>query len=163
MNKVEYTLQDLDESHPRRTLRDMDKQTFIDKYGSGTLRKSQKLGFDITDAYLNERVKFEFGNGFQICYSSRFSYNDIKLIPCEAMTELGWHAERMIEIRPFESDIFKCKEIDVDFEGGERIQGIGIVLMETSAQWIPNGYSVFSIVSTFNKETKQYMKAINPF
>ena len=60
MNKVEYTLQDLDESHPRRTLRDMDKQTFIDKYGSGTLRNSQKLGFDITDAYSNERVKFEF-------------------------------------------------------------------------------------------------------
>jgi hypothetical protein len=156
-----YTENDLPPTHPRRQIRDMSKDEFILKFGSGTLRKSLKLGFDIQEAYLNERSKFEFGAGFEIIQRSRVTYSDIKLISSASLTELGWHAERMIELRPFESDVFVCKQFEIEYANNIKKEGAGILIQETSAPWIPKGYMVFSVVAEI--KFGKYLPAINPF
>lgn len=158
---VQYVEKDLNENHPRRKIRDMLREDFIEEFGSGTLRKSNKLGFDIQEAYLQERVRFEFGFGFEVIQRSRVTYSDIKLVPSQSLTELGWHAERMIELRPFESDMFLCKQFEVEYSDGSIRQGAGILVKETSCFWIPQGYMVFSIVA--EKKDGKYLSAINPF
>lgn len=158
---VNYLEQDLDSQYLRRQLRDMSKEEFIEKWGSGTLRKSNKLGFDVQEAYWQERVRFEFGAGFEIIQRSRVTYSDIKLVSSQALTELGWHTERMIELRPFESDKFVCKQFEVEYADGKIRQGAGILVKETSCSWIPQGYMVFCIVT--EKKEGKYMNAINPF
>lgn len=152
---------ELPENHPRIQLRTMSKEEFIEKWGSGTLRKSHKLGFDVNDAYLNERVKFEFGIGFEIIQRSRVTYSDIKLVSCQSLTELGWHAERMIELRAFSADEFVCKQFDIEYADGKIKQGAGLLVLITSAPWVPNGYIIFSVIS--ERRNNQYLPAINPF
>lgn len=158
---VKYLEKDLDSHHPRRQLREMSKEEFIENWGSGTLRKSTKLGFDTQEVYWQERVRFEFGSGFEVIQRSRVTYSDIKLVSSQALTELGWHAERMIELRPFESDEFVCKQFEVEYADGKIRQGAGIFVKETSCSWIPQGYMVFSIVA--EKKDGKYLAAINPF
>ncbi len=147
--------------HSRRKIREMSQQDFIEHCGSGTLRKSYQLGFDIQEAYLQERAKFEFGEGFEIIQRSRVTYSDIKLVKSQAMTELGWHAERMIMTKAFDSDQFVCKQFEIEYAEGRIKHGIGILVKESSAQWIPNGYMVFAIVA--ERMNGQYLNAINPF
>ena len=158
--KVAYLENEL-MGHSRRKLREMSQTEFIEKCGSGTLRKSYQLGFDVYDVYLQERVKFEFGEGFEIIQRSRVTYSNIKLVKSQAMTELGWHAERMIMTKAFESDVFVCKQFDVEYADGKIKHGAGILVKESSAQWIPNGYMIFAIVA--ERKNDQYMSAINPF
>lgn len=158
---VNYMENDLGTETPRRKVRDLSKDEFIVLYGSGTLRKSQRLGFDIQDAYLQERVRFEFGSGFEAIQRSRVTYSDLKLEPCQALTELGWHAERMITLRPFESDDFVCKQFDVEYANEQVRHGAGILVRHTSCSWIPKGYMVFSMVT--ERKFGKYQTAINPF
>lgn len=158
---VQYVEKDLSEVHPRRQLRDMSKEDFINQCGSGTLRKSQKLGFDIQEAYLQERVRLEFGTGFEVIQRSRVTYSDIKLISSQALTELGWHAERMIELRAFESDKFICKQFEIEYADGRVRQGAGILITESSCSWIPQGFMIYCIVA--EKKDGKYLSAINPF
>ena len=139
-------------------MREMSINDWISKYGSGTLQKSQKLGFDVYDKYLEERVKFEFGFGFEILPKSYLTVSDIKLVSASALTELGWHLERMIEIRPYESDWFLAKYIQL---GTDNRQGGCILLKETSASWIPKGMMVFAMVAPF--DNGKYLEAVNPF
>lgn len=160
-NVTQYLPEDLPENHPRRKLRDLTMDEFIEKWGSGTLRKSKKLGFNIQEAYLKERARFEFGEGFEIVFSSRVTYSDIKLVSCQGMTELGWHAERMIELRPFESDVFQCKQFDISYEDNTKKIGAGIIVWSTSASWIPKGMIVLSVLT--EQVNGKYQPAINPF
>ena len=158
---VDYVEVDISENHERRKIRNMSKEEFIEKFGSGTLRKSKKLGFDIQEAYIQERTRFEFGHGFEIIQRSRVTYSDIKLVSSASLTELGWHAERMIELRPFESDLFICKQFEIEYADGKMKSGAGILVSETSCSWIPNGYMIFCVVS--EKKYGKYQNAINPF
>ena len=158
---VEFVAEDLPENHSRRVIRTMSQETFIQRYGSGTLGKSARLGFNVYEAYLSERTRFEFGCGFIIVPRSRVTYSDIKLVPSHALTELGWHAERMIELRPFWSDTFVCKQFEVEFGDGTIHEGAGILVAQTSAPWVPNGYMILSIVAP--NVGGKYMAAINPF
>jgi hypothetical protein len=158
---VEFAETDLAGGHPRRKLRELTREAFIEKYGSGTLRKSERLGFNVQDVYLRERAQLEFGYGFEVVARSRVTYTDIKLVSCAAMTELGWHAERMIEMRPFESDVFMCKTFEVEYADGRKREGAGILVGETSAAWVPQGNMVLAIVT--ERHNGAYEAAINPF
>lgn len=161
MNIVPYSDKDILQGHPRRELRDLSRDAFIAQYASGSLRKSAKLGFDVQEAYLQERVRFEFGQGFECLPISRTIYSDPKFVPGQPITELCWHLERMIELRPFETDDFRAKSIQVEYETGKEKHGIGIWLETTSAAWIPKGYAVFAIVTQW--QDGKYQPAINPF
>lgn len=158
---VSYHEQDLPPEHPRRMLRELSAADFIEQFGSGTLRKSARLGFNIQDAYLQERAQVEFGAGFEVIPGSRVTYSDIKLVPGAALTELGWHAERMIELRPFESDCFQCKQFELEYADGSVREGAGILVLRTSASWLPLGQMVLAIVT--EKRNGQYLSAMNPF
>lgn len=158
---IDYCENDLPETHARRVLRNMSMEDFIDKLGSGTLRKSARLGFNVQEAYLQERAQVEFGSGFEVVPSSRVTYSDIKLIPCAALTELGWHAERMMEMSPFESDQFVCKQFEIEYANGRIREGAGILVRKTSAPWVPKGQMVIAIVA--ERVNGQYQSAVNPF
>lgn len=159
--RTDYLSSDLQPSHPRRAFRDLSQADFIQSFGSGTLRKSHRLGFDVHEAYLRERTQMEWGQGFEIIPRSRVTYSDLKLIASSSLTELGWHAERMIELRPFESDIFVCKQLDIEYANGHCKHGAGILLTHTSAPWIPKGFMIFSMVCEFLNGS--YLPARNPF
>lgn len=158
---VAYHEKDLPADHTRRVLRDLSTEAFIESHGSGTLRKSARLGFNIQEAYLQERAQVEFGAGFEVVPGSRVTYSDLKLVPAAALTELGWHAERMIEMRPFESDKFLCKQFEVEYADGRIREGAGILVEQTSAKWVPQGHMVFAIVA--EKVNGKYQPAQNPF
>lgn len=152
---------DISQEHLRYKIRHLSQDEFISQYGSGTLRKSAKLGFNIYETYLQERARFEFGQGFECVVRSRVTYSDIKLVPSKSLTELGWHAERMIEMTPFASDTFLCKQFEVEYADNKVKEGAGILVWETSAPWIPQGYTILSIVSV--RKDGKYLDAINPF
>ncbi len=159
--KTTYHPADLPTEHPRRVMRDLSREAFIEQHGSGTLQKSARLGINVDEAYLQERVQVEFGIGFEITKRSWVVYTDLMLEPCQAMTELGWHAERMIELRPFESDVFLCKEFVVQNANGASRRGAGIWVKETSAPWLPAGHMVFAMLT--ERTDKGYGPARNPF
>lgn len=158
---VEYSPLDLPEDHPRRRLRELSQDEFIQQYGSGTLRKSHKLGFDVRKAYLQERTRFEFGQGFELIQRSRLVYQDPKLEPSQGITELCWHLERMITLRPFESDVFEPKYLEVTYPDESIKHSHGIFVHFTSAKWIPPGYiAIAHVVPVLNGKLGS---AINPF
>lgn len=159
---VPYIEGDVAETHPRRLLRELSQSEFVEKYASGSLRKSMRLGFDVRDAYLRERVKLEFGYGFDVIQKSWVMFNDPKFQSSQAITELCWHLERMIELRPFESDVFVAKEMDIEKPDGSKKRGLGIFVMKTSAAWLPKGYIVYALV-TERQANGTLSPAINPF
>ena len=141
-------------------LRNMSFEDFILNFGSGTLSKSYKLGMNVNDEYFAQRVRFEFGNSFEILHSSRITYSALKLTPCFPLTELGWHAERMIELRNFEEDVFKVKYLTAEYPDGTIKEGAGIIV-QTPAPWLPKGVFIFAFVSL--KVNGVFQEAINPF
>ena len=152
---VAYSPLDLPENHPRRRLRDLTQAEFIQQYGSGTLRKSNSLGFDVREAYLQERVRLEFGQGFELIQRSRLVYQDPKLAACQGITELCWHLERMITLRPFESDVFVPKYLEVTYADDSVKHSYGIFVHYTSAKWIPPGYIAIAHVAPVSKRADQ--------
>lgn len=146
----------------RVSIRTMDGDAWIEKHGSGTLRKNKRIGMSYRDQYLKERVAYEFGYGFEILPRTRVEWGvAITEGDCHAVTEAGWHIERYLEMSIFPEDYFECKHISVSTEMGKR-SGIGIICRQTSAPWIPAGYRVFAIVAQVDK-TDHYLPAVNPF
>ena len=158
---VAYSSLDLPENHPRRRLRDLTQAEFIQQYGSGTLRKSHSLGFDVRETYLQERVRLEYGQGFELIQRSRLVYQDPKLTACQGITELCWHLERMITLRPFDSDVFVPKYLEVTYADDSVKHSYGIFVHYTSAKWIPPGYiAIAHVAPVLNGQIKA---ANNPF
>lgn len=151
---------ELESKHKRRqSLRTMSKDDFINFFGSGSLRKANKLGINIQDSYLKERVKFEFGQGFDINFSSRILFGAVEYYSSQAFTEFCWHLERMIQMSPFNCDKFEPVTIEVTHSNGNISKGIGIHVTQTNCNWIPKGYDVYSIVIDDNNP----LIALNPF
>jgi hypothetical protein len=150
----------------RQELRSMKSAVWIDHnppFCSGTLRKNKHLGFRWYQQYLEERVAWEFGWEFECLASSRIRFNDaLTEGDSKAITEAGWHMERYITLRPFLEDRFEVKSIEVTYEDESVSEGVGLILRETSARWIPNGHIVFAIVAEWNREKKEWLKAKNP-
>jgi len=139
-------------------------EDWIEKHASGTLRKNKKLGMTWRSQYLEERVAYEYGWEFEIQPRSRIMFGDAFTEGDEsAVTEAGWHIERYIEKKVFPEDIIECKYINVEYANGEKKEGIGIIIKETSSQWLPKGNIVFAIVSEFDINSGEWKEANNPF
>ncbi len=148
----------------RINLRTMDAEDWIQNHASGTLRKNKKLGMSWKSQYLEERVAYEFGWGFEVLPKSRVSFGDaISEGDCHSVTEAGWHIERYMEMSIFPEDVFECKHIDVEYNDGVTKTGIGIITRQTSASFIPSGHIVFAIVAQYDKVKKEWLDAENPF
>lgn len=150
-------------SKKRLAIRNLSEDEWIEKHGSGTLRKNKRIGFTYRTQYLAERVAYEFGYGFQILPRSQITFGDpITEGDCHSITECGWHIERYMELDIF-GDKVQAKYIHASFRDETKKEGVGIIVRETSAPWLPAGHIVFAIVAEFNPYTKEWEDAINPF
>lgn len=157
-------LQAVESLKKRINQRNMSEQDWINVHASGTLRKNKKLGMAYKSQYLEERIAYEFGWEFEIQAKSRVSFGDaISEGDAHSVTEAGWHIERYMEMSIFPEDRVECKHIDVEYSDGTTKTGIGMILRETSAPFVPYGHIVFAIVAEYDKVKKEWLEARNPF
>ena len=148
----------------RLAIRLMSMEAFIERHGSGTLRKNRRIGFAVRNQYLEERTAYEFGWEFEILASTRVTFNvPISEQDQHAVTEAGWHIERYLEMSTFPEDYFEAKYIHVEYPDGSRREGIGLIVRQTSASFVPKGHIVFAIIAEYNARKKRWKKAKNPF
>lgn len=147
----------------RHALRHMSEEAWIEKHASGTLRKNRRIGFSFRAQYLAERVAYEFGYGFQILPRSQVTFGDaISEEDCHPITEAGWHIERYSETNVL-GDFVEAKYIHATYRDNSMREGVGMIVRETSASWLPIGHIVFSIVAEFDPIRKAWLNAVNPF
>lgn len=141
----------------------MDAETFIEQHASGTLRKNRRLGMVWREQYISERIAYEFGWIFQCLPRSRVTFGDAYTEGDEkAITEAGWHIERYIELSCFPEDRFETKYLTVEHKDGTKREGIGIIVRETSAAFVPSGHIVFAIVAEYDTARACWLDAENP-
>src|SRR5436190_23224078 len=122
----------------RVALRRMEADEFIERHASGTLRKNKRLGMVWREQYLEERTAYEFGWGFQCLPRSRVTFGDAYTEgDTHAITEAGWHIERYIELSTFPEDRFEAKYITVEHKDGTKREGVGMIVRETAADFLP--------------------------
>lgn len=142
---------------------ELSEEAWISEHASGTLRKNKKIGFSYRTQYLEERTAYQFGWEFRILPRSKITFGDpITESNCSSVTEAGWHIERYISTRLFYEDYFEAKYIYAS-DSEEIKEGIGIIIRETTAQWIPHGHIIYAIVTEFDKTTGKFKPAVNPF
>lgn len=148
----------------RVMLRLMSDDEWINCCGSGTLRKNKNIGMSWKSQYIAERTCYEFGWEFEILPRSRITFGDAITEGDEkAITEAGWHIERYMRMMIFPEDRVECKFIVAEYPDGKRREGIGMIVRETSAWWIPRGHIIFAIVAEFDKVRNCWKEAVNPF
>jgi hypothetical protein len=132
---------------------------------SGTLKKNASIGFKYKTQLLHEAVCQTMGWGFEVEKTTYITYNvpmtegDVK-----SLTELGWFVDRLLHIHPFDEDKFELKYINIQNENGDILrQGVGVIVSETSIQWIPKGTILFSLISEYDSKNKIWLDAVNPF
>lgn len=144
-------------------VRTMDADTFIERHASGTLRKNKRIGMVWREQYLHERAAYELGWAFECLPRSRVTFGDAYTEgDVKALTEAGWHIERYIELSVFPEDQFEAKYINVEYKDGVTREGVGLIVRQTSAVFVPAGHLVFAIVAEFDPKTKQWHDAVNP-
>jgi hypothetical protein len=144
-------------------IRTMEAEAFVEKHASGTLRKNRRLGMVWREQYLEERVAYEFGWEFQCLPRSRVTFGDAYTEgDVSAITEAGWHIERYIELLPFPEDKLETKYVNVEYKDGSTREGIGMIVRQTSAPWVPGGHIVFAIVAAYDPVKKAWHEAKNP-
>ncbi len=147
----------------RIALRNMSADYFIEKHGSGTLRKNKRIGMAWWNQYLTERTAYEFGWGFEITQRCYVKFGDAKSEgDCHPITEAGWHIERYLEMHLFPEDHFETKYIEVENKDGITKEGIGLIVRRTSAPFIPKGHIVYAIVTEYDPMRECYKEALNP-
>lgn len=152
------------ELQKRVNVREMDADAFINTHASGTLRKNQLIGMAWQQQYLEERTAYEFGWEFECLPRSRVTFGVANTEgDASAITEAGWHIERYQTLSIFPEDKIEAKYIMVEEAGGKRREGIGIIVKQTSASFVPKGHLVFAIIAPFDVTTHQWMHANNPF
>ena len=162
--KMDKSIQKCKPLKNRVKQRTMSAEKWVEKHASGTLRKNKALGMTWRTQYLEERTAYEFGWEFEIQPRSRIMFGDAFTEgDASVVTESGWHIERYSEMKVFPEDYYQCKYINVEYSWGEKKEGIGIIVRETSAEWIPTGHIIFAIVGVFDPETEDWKEANNPF
>ncbi|MCC6807335.1 MAG: hypothetical protein IT381_07915 [Deltaproteobacteria bacterium] len=147
----------------RVELRALEADAFVERHASGTLRKNKRLGMAWRDQYLVERTAWEFGWVFECLPRSRVTFGDAFTEgDNKALTEAGWHIERYIELSAFPEDRFETKYITVEYKDDAKKEGVGIIVRQTSAAFVPSGHVLFAIVSEFDPKTQRWHEAQNP-
>lgn len=144
----------------------MPGEDFIEKHASGTLRKNSRY-MAHGEHRGHERVAFEFGYGFENMPATRvelgqaISEGDIK-----ALTEIGWHMEKLVHTWPFPEDKFQIAHIRVSDPGapnGVTRSGIGILVHQTSYPYLPKHHFIFAILSEWDEKASVFKPVVNPF
>jgi hypothetical protein len=132
---------------------------------SGTLKKNAKLGFKHYSQLEHEAICQTLGWGFEIIPTTYLTFNDaITEGDCHPLTEAGWHFDRMLAIHIYPEDIFEIRYINIQDQEGNLIrQGVGIIVKQTSIQWIKKGSMCFALLTEYDIKTKQWTDCLNPF
>lgn len=147
----------------RVQLRLLSAEEWVDRHASGTLRKNKSLGMVWRSQYLAERTAYEFGWGFECLPRSRVTFGDAYTEgDCKPLTEAGWLCERYLTLAAFPDDQLEVKYIQVEYDTGTKKEGVGLVLRQTSAPFVPDGSLVFAIVAEFDPVRKRWKRARNP-
>lgn len=140
----------------RLAVRQMTAEAWIDRHASGTLRKNARLGFAWREQYLGERAAFEFGWAFVCVPRSRVTWGTpVTEGDNHAITEAGWHIDRMLTLWPYPEDVFEVKYSYIAYETG-MVEGVGLVLRQTSAAWVPQGYLICALVAEYDEKLKTW-------
>lgn len=136
----------------------MSAEDWIDRHASGTCRKNSRLGFAWKHQYLHERTAWEFGYVFDTAPTTRVTTG----IPmsegdCKPLTEAGWHIDRLLSRNPFPEDVYDLAYIQVASDPPR--EGVGVVLKETSASFVPPGHTVYGIIAEFDPVKKIWLDA----
>lgn len=139
----------------------LDQDNWIENYGSSTLKRAKKLGASFKNLYLEERIAWEWGLNFKGVPKSRITFGDPYTEgDCHFITEGQWIADRYIIRSPFLEDLFEWKYIIVSDTNSNKLEeGLGLILRETTAQFIPSGYIIYAIIVTV--ENHKYT-SVNP-
>lgn len=160
---TDLQLVSLDRMLNRSRIRTMPENEWIEEHASGTLRKNKRIGFSYRLQYLAERVAYEFGYGFEILPRSKIAFGDaLTEENCGPITEAGWHIERYINMDIF-GDYMEAKYMYATERDGKVSEGLGIIVRETSAPWVPTGHIIFAIIAEFDTVKKVWKDAVNPF
>lgn len=145
----------------------MTMEEWIEEHSSGTLRKNKRIGFAISSQYKVERVAWEWGWCFEMLPASYVSYGrPVSAGDCRAVTESGWHIDRMISRNPFGDKIVPAyihaaKSAGKNSDQGPR-EGLGVVIKKTNAPWIPKGHVIFAFIATYDPITHEWSEPENP-
>jgi hypothetical protein len=147
----------------RVKIREMSDAEFVEQHASGTLRKNKRLGMAWKSQYYHERVCYEFGHSFEMLPRSYITFGDaITEGDNHFMTEAGWYMERYLNLDIFD-DYIEIKYIHVEYPDGSKKEGVGMIIRETSAKWVPQGQIIFAVVAVFDPDKKQFTSCENPF
>lgn len=144
-------------------LRQMDAETFVEKHASGTLRKNKRIGMVWREQYLHERAAYELGWAFECLPRSRVTFGDaytegdVKALPKPAGTSSGTS-----RCRCSPRTTSRRSTSTSNTRTARRREGVGMVVRQTSAQFVPGGHLVFAIVAEFDPHKKLWHDAINP-
>ena len=140
---------------------------WIEDHASGTLRKNKRIGMDWKSQYNTERLAYEFGWCFESLPSNRVNFgNAITAGDCSAITEAGWHAERIMSMDVF-GDTFQVKYIHAQGGSGKNVspdakrEGLGIIVRTTSYPFVMQNHLVFAFIALLDTETGKWV-AENP-
>lgn len=132
---------------------------------SGTLKKNARLGFKHYSQLEQEAICQTLGWAFEIIPTTYLTFNDaITEGDCHSLTEVGWHVDRLLATHIFPEDIFEIRYINIqDQEGNLLRQGVGIIVKQTSVQWIKNGSMCFALLTEYDPKLKTWTECLNPF
>lgn len=150
---------------PQRIIvaRTMSHSDWINEHGSGTLRDNKELNFVWSIQCLSERVAYTFGYGFSAYKSSLVTFND-SISDCDelAYTLSGRWMKAYLAKNLFPEDYFELKYIIIKDEQDKRVwEGIGVIVRESSATFIPDSTLVLAKVVRYNTVEHKWEEPIN--
>lgn len=141
----------------------MSNAAWIEAHGSGTLKDNKELGFVWSIQCLSERLAYTFGYGFSAFKSHQVTFND-SISECDeaAYTLAGRWVKRYLAKSLFPEDYFEIKYVIVTSEEGKREwEGIGLIVRQTSAQFIPDEMMVVARIARYDPAAGRWDAAVN--
>lgn len=131
--------------------RTISNNDWIEAHASGTLKDNKDMGFVWSIQCLSERLAYTFGYGFSAFKSHLVTFNK-SISECDeaAYTLAGRYSKYYIAKKLFDEDYFEPKYIIIKDEHGKKEwEGIGLIIRETSATFIPNNTLVLAKVAQY--------------
>ena len=150
----------------------LNKEDFIEKFGSGTLQKSYKMGLKCHDHFIDEWLAFYVGYEFEALPETRITTGHvISEGDCKAITELLWfnqvaneRLKLMAEGLGLKPPKVEPRYINIEYAPGDKLEGIGLVFTEKGflLKYISDSKMVFAITCKCNS-MGEYENSKSPF
>lgn len=165
MKTVRVEMTEKSKSLPQRIVekRTMSNADFIETHGSGTLRDNKSLGFVWSIQGLSERIAYTFGYGFSAFKSHNVVFND-SISECDeaAYTMAGRWFKAYQAKKLFEEDYFEIKYVIIKDDADKKVwEGIGVIVRETSATFIPDNTIVIARIARFDPVKQAWEQPVN--